>query len=664
MKSALDLAGAYPNTIGQEFKPVKADYQPKAGEMVIGHYENGQPQLFAVPTYLGETMRNVPLATKTSLSIFANWYMHKFKQAATIGNIGFQASSLLAHAISGAILAPHGLEVKADLPVQVANFINDWRKAAKQVFDKSQLYREMVRSGGAFGSFQAQLDPEYFASPSELGWQGKIAKGRILDAAQDLAQGLEDINRLNIFMRARQSGMSAKGAGWEAKQFAGAPDFSRLGDLSTPLNHALMFFNAANQYLHQATSAIRKDPQRVFGWMIALTALSASLSAWNMQQVDSRGNNLLRKETTFDRQRYWVVETPYTYFTKTGAEKAYALKIPKPYIARLLNPVEDVINYATGKEARTGQQQALDSISNVSPIHLNIKAGEIAKTGVQSVISDLHPLVKFGIQQYANVDDFGRPIVPGSQLGIEPGLQAGPTTSSVAQRMGEGGVRGAVAGGAMGATLGGFAGYPGMAVGGAVGAGVGAAGISPRRIDVGVRSLTAGAGAQATSLLDPFFGGLESRRHLEGIEKLRQTPGVGQIVGRFFTSPSDAEFEALSERFYSSLQQADVVKKTSDYLLAQGKGPEAAQYIQAHKPEIHQAMILSRLMEPIKMLNQRIRELQSNPQADTEPIRKALENMYEVRLRLLRSAKDLLDAVPSKSADTTPMGGSISSTVK
>jgi hypothetical protein len=203
-----------------------------------------------------------------------------------------------------------------------------------------------------------------------------------------------------------------------------------------------------------------------------------------------------------------------------------------------------------------------------------------------------------------------------------------------------------------------------MAVGGVVGAGIGAAGVSPRRIDVGVRGLTAGAGSQATSLLDPFFGGMDAHRFLEGQEKARNIPVVGQIVGRFTTSPSDAEFETLSERFYTALQQAEMVKKTSDYLLSQGKGPEAAQYIQAHKPELHQAMVLSRLMEPIKMLNQRIRELQSSPKADTPPVRQALENAYEVRLRLLRGAKDLLDSAPVKTGDTGPMGGSITSTVK
>jgi len=73
-------------------------------------------------------------------------------------------------------------------------------------------------------------------------------------------------------MRARQSGATAKAAAWEAKQFSGMPDFSRLGDISQPLNHMFMFFNAANQYIQQAMTAIRKDPNRIFGLMATMTA--------------------------------------------------------------------------------------------------------------------------------------------------------------------------------------------------------------------------------------------------------------------------------------------------------------------------------------------------------------------------------------------------------
>lgn len=665
MKSALDLAKAYPNTIGQEFVPVKAGYQPKAGEMVVGHYQNGNPDLYAVQKYLGETMERVPLAVKSALGIFANYFAHVFKKGATIANIGFQASSLLAHALTGMMVSKYGVDPgSVKMPIEVVKFFNDWRKAAKDVLNNGQFVRELTRYGGASGTFQAKVDPEYFASPSELGWRGKLAKGQVIEVAQDLALALENINRTNIFMRARQSGATAKAAAWEASQFSGMPDFSRLGDISQPLNHIFMFFNAANQYPHQVSIAARKNPERVFGWLTILTAMTIALSSWNLQQNDSRGNNLLRKETTFDRQRNWIIELPWTYHTHAGAEKGITVKIPKPYIARLLNPVEDVINYGVGKESRTGAQQALDSMSNVSPIHLNLKADDFGRSAVQSGVSALHPFAKFGIQQFANVDDYGRPIVPPSQQGIEPEFQQGPYTSAVATRMGEGGVRGAVAGGALGGTLGGTLGYTGAAIGGGIGAGLGAAGISPRRIDVGVRSLTAGAGTQAESLLDPFFGGIESKRQLEGPEKLRNIPVVGALAGRFTASPSDAEFESLSERYYTAMQKAEVVKTTAEYLLKQGRGQEAAKYIQDNQPALHQAMVLSRLLEPIKMLNQRLRQIQASPEANSEAGRKAIESIYESRMSLLRAAKNLLDAAPEKSGDTTPMGGSITSTVK
>jgi len=149
--------------------------------------------------------------------------------------------------------------------------------------------------------------------------------------------------------------------------------------------------------------------------------------------------------------------------------------------------VEDVINYGVGKESRTGAQQALDSISNISPIHLNLKADDLTKSVIQSGVSALHPLAKFGIQQFANVDDYGRPIVPPSQQGIATEFQEGPYTSAVASRMGEGGVRGCCCRRSVRSHSWRHSGYPGAAIGAGLGAGLGSAGISPRRIDVGVR---------------------------------------------------------------------------------------------------------------------------------------------------------------------------------
>lgn len=643
MTQALDLAHAYPQTIGQEFKPVAQDYRAKDGEGIVGHYADGKPQLYAVPKYLSDTMTMLPSATKTALGAAASWLGHKFKSAATVVNIGFQASSLIQHALSSAILPESGLRLGADLPVEAAKFLRGWASSVKSVLEKDQNYREMVRSGGAFGTFQRALDPEYFANPSEVGWMGKLAKGRVLDVAQDLAAGLEDINRVNTFVRGRQAGLNERAAGWQTKQFGGAPDFSRLGDLSQPINQMMMFFNASNQYLAQATSAIRKDPMRVGGLMVAMTAGMIALNSWNSQQKDAHGNDLLRKESVFDRQRYWIIETPWTYTTSNGAEKGYAFKIPKPKIAQLLNPIEDMVNYASGKEDRTGTQQALDSISNVSPIHLKLKEGQVGKSFMQSVVSSAHPVLKTAVEQYSNMNDYGQPIVPSSQQNIDPRYQVGPNTSAVAQRMGEGGVRGAEAGGALGVTLGTtFGGWAGGIFAGMGGAAIGASGPSPRRTDAAVSSMTAGGGAMAESYLNPFFTGTQRTKQMEGPEAAQQIPVVGQLVKRFTTNPMDATEQALTDRFYSSVKRLQQPGATLQFL-EKNKPDQVAAYVEEHKDELWKGQMATEMQGRLNDLMQSQHKIENAQGLDEAKRVTILKNIHDVKVQILRTFTGVLE---------------------
>lgn len=654
MTQALDLAKAYPQSIGLEFRAVGADYRAKADEGIVGHYVDGKPNLYAVPKYLADTMSNTPVAAKTALGVAANWFGHQFKKAATVGNIGFQVSSLISHAISSAVLPEQGLSVGPKLPVEAAKFINGWARSVKDVLTKSQNYREMVRSGGAFGTFQRTLDPEYFANPSELGFKGKIASGKYLDAAQDLAAGLEDINRMNTYTRARQAGLNERAAGWQTKQYGGAPDFSRLGDLSQPVNQAMMFFNAANQYLHQATSAIQKDPMRVGGMMIAMTAAMIALNSWNQQQKDSRGNELLRKESIFDRQRNWVVLTPWTYTTSNGAEKAIALKVPKPKIAQLLNPIEDLINYATGKEDRTGTQQALDSISNVSPIHLRLKEGQVGKTFAQSVVSSLHPIAKTAIEQYSNLNDYGQPIVPTNQQSIDSRYQVGPSTTPLAAQMGQGGVKGAVAGGALGGTLGTiFGGWKGGAVGAAGGAAVGAVGLSPRRIDAGINSLTAGGGAMAEGYLNPFFQAAQKTRNMEGPEAAQNVPVVGQVAKRFTTNPMDAQEQALLDRFYTTVQQYQEPMNTLKFL-EKNHPDQIVDFLQTNKDKLWRAQMASEMQSRLNDLLSSQHQIENAEGLDEAKRIEVLKNIHAVKVQILKTFTGVLDK-PMKS--TQPGAG-------
>jgi Large polyvalent protein associated domain 38 len=664
MRHAVDLAQTYPQSVGLDFKKVAPDYRPKAGEGILGHYDNGAPQLYAVPKYLSDTMQNLPLATKTAIGVMANWYAHKFKSAATVYNIGFQVSSFLYHGMSSAFLPESSLRPNTSAPVEAAKFVKGWLQAAKQVLDKDQNYREMVRSGAAFGTMQRMLDPEYFANPAAdrikngkivyhepAGVFSKLARGRLLDAAQDVAATMEDVNKLNTWNRARAAGLNEDAAGWQTKQFGGAPDFSRLGDLSQLGNQSLMFFNANNQYLHQAMSAIRKDPMRVGGWMLAATAGMIALNAWNSEQKDSKGNDQLRKESVLDRQRNWVIVTPWEDPNSTG-RKAVTFKVPKPKIFQLLNPIEDIVNYMGGKEDRTGVQQALDSISNVSPIHLKLKEGQVGKSLMQSLVSSAHPVAKTAVEQWSNTNDFGQPIVPASQQNIDRRYQIGPRTSPLAIRMGEGGLRGAEAGGALGATLGTtFGGWAGGIFGGVGGAAIGASGPSPRRTDAAINSMTASGGSMAEGYLNPFFTGTQSTKQMSSIEAVQNVPVVGQIAKRFTTNPMDASEQALNDRFYSTVQKLQEPLNTVKFL--QKTHPDQVEgYLHEHSDDLWKGQMAGEMASRLNDLNQKQHQVENAQGLDEAKRLTVLKNIHDIKVQILRTFTSALERPAQQSTDT------------
>lgn len=644
MNTALDLAKQYPQTIGREFNQVSQDYRAKKGEMIVGVYEQGQPKLFAVPEYLGQSLVQLPIAAKSALGALNGWAATAFKSAATVAVAAFQVTSLLTHAMNSAVVARgSGLRANYKLPVEAAKFVRDWGRAAAHVLQQSPEYIEMVRSGASFGTLRDFVDPEYNADPKSLGWTGKFKKGQYLDAAHEFASAAEDINRMNTFSRARQAGMTVREASIEARQRGGAPDFSRGGDMGRSLNMAFMFLNAALQYMNQASMAVRKDPKRVGGLMVLALTLSLGLSAWNNTIVDDKGVPMIRKENSYERERNFIILTPWSYPTSTGATKAINLKIPKPAVFRYLNPIEALYNRYFGVEGDTGRQQALNAIASVSPIRLNLKAHKEGSSLATSVVSDLHPIAKFGIQQYSNTDDFGNPIVPLSQQSgphaILPEYQSSVNSSPTAQVMGQGGLRGAAAGATLGGGMGlAISGLRGAGIGGTIGAAAGAAGVSPRRIDVGLNSLTAGMGRFATGILDPFMPARlqPDQRDMQGPEAARNLPVVGGLVSRFTTSAPDAEERRITEEFYNDVDTYGRISNTAK-MLAKQDPAEYQRFSNKYKDDLFRGLLAEQLAKKVGMISAQIKNIENNPQYTPQARQQMIRSLTDAKKQLMKA---------------------------
>ncbi len=629
MRHAVDLATAYPATIGLEFKEVKEGYRAKKGESILGHYVDGKPNLYAVPEYLGDAMQNYPAATKTALGAVASWWGHQFKRGATVANLSFQAASLIGHAGAGLILSESN---RSD----VGRFAANWGRSFKSVLTQDQEFREMVRSGAAFGGWQAAIDPEYAASPSDIGTWEKLKQRKILDAAQDVATMLENVNRTNTWRNARLDGHNERSASFEAKYRSGAPDFSRMGDLTQPLNQAFMFVNAATQYTAQMMDALRKDPKRIGGVLAATAAATIALQAWNAQQKDSDGNSLLRKVNVEERLRNWTVLLPWTYKEK-GVEKAYHFNIPKPYPAQfMINPVEAAVSNIIGKEDRTGTQQALDVLGHMSPIRLHLDENKLGSSLATSLASATHPVIKTAVQQFANKDDFGYPIVPPNQQDIDPQFQFGPRTSAPAKAIGRGGALGAAAGGTLGAAVGGLmGGAAGAAIGGGIGITIGARGASPRRVEAGVRSMFAGSASQTESYLNPFFEASTNTKAPETLmDKARTAPIVGPTISRFMGSQMDQQMATASQQFYGAADNAEMPLKTIRYL-QQNLPEEAPKYLHDHKAELEKGFVAEMIRSRLTEIDSAMKTVQGQTKMPAKEMEDQLERLYKAKMYVL-----------------------------
>jgi hypothetical protein len=340
-----------------------------------------------------------------------------------------------------------------------------------------------------------------------------------------------------------------------------------------------------------------------------------------------------------------------------GVERAYELPIPKFLLGRMLNPVEEAVIRHAGAEDRTGTQVALDYFGHMAPVSMNLDENKLGSSVATSVVGALHPVVKTAMEQFANRGDFGAPIVPESQQGLSPQYQVGPNTSAAAKAMGEGGWKGAAAGGAMlGAAAGLMFGTPGAAAGFTAGAAIGGAGIiSPRRVDAGMRSMTAGAAGQTTSYLNPFFEGAQTTK-VSAWDVARNAPLVGPLVSRFTGGTGDQQANELTRQFYDRASTAaEPLKNMREMMKTDPTG--AADYFQKNQTDIGIGIIAERAQQRMAHFSQVEQHIKQDPSLTEGQRDEQLKNVYNVKVNALKSFIEMMKPSPASQTYANPGQG-------
>jgi hypothetical protein len=655
-----------PEGIGKLFKPVSNSYKAQKGEALVGHYEDGVPKTYAVPEQLGQTLQGAsPMALDLVGGAAARWIANVLRKGATAGNLAYTSMRALRDTMGAAILSEGGISAKDPLKtaLDMAPIIGkSWRDNFIDSMRKGPGWQEYMKSGGAFGALQRQINPEHFISLDKLGFAAKVAKGRLIDTFSDFNASVEDAIKMTTFQRLRENGYSVKAAQWEMRRYGGAPDYSRQGEMSPAMNLAFMFFNAKLQDTSRVFAKMAENPARMGVFLGGLSAMVLSAAEWNNSQKDENGKPLINKIDQGDRDRNFVVLLGGTYQTEQGP-KPYRIMFPKPDVVRLLiNPLEDAINKVAGREDRSGTQLALNEINRAIPGQFDLQQDHILKTAAQGAAGATNPLIRVLLEQAMNhsMQGEGGPIIPEREQKIDPKFQYGMGTTPVAKAMGQGGIEGMGAGaGMMGAIGGMYYGTPGAVVGAGIGAAAGYSGLSPRRIDHFLRGTTAGAGAIAASAVGTMVPQQGRTPTQYGEDRLKQVPVVGQIASRFIGSSIDQEEKTLTEKFYNS--SAPITQAFDTVQALKKRDPNLAmQYEMSHQELVSKGRMVNEMQQRLAKLNSKTREIQEAPAdvIDDASRQQALTSLHDARLELLRAYNGILSPTPSGNVNTgwSPMG--------
>jgi len=605
-----------PEGFGKQVFEVKEGQKLPQGMGTIAFYEAGTKKLFAMPDLYANAMN---LANAHELTFSRNALLRLtrsgFRVGATTGNLAFSLPNVIRDISEMSVLSKAGVSKPLD-PLLI---IGQFAKSVYEVASKSERYREFLRSRAAFSTLQKNIDPAPFLARGEpLQGVKRLNPLRVIDGIESFNNWLEEATKLTTFKRARRMGMAEVEAAFETRRYGGSPDFARRGTVSADINLAVMFFNAQVQGITRM-ARILGQPRRLAGFLSVMTAAELALYSWNQQFRDEDGNLELDRVPRWERDTHWVILRPDTYQTSSGRIRHRVIKIRKGDTMEVVsNPLERAIEGASGGKVDI-PQVALDTISGLTPGQPQLKRGEIGRSLGRGVISTLNPILRAPLEQLANREMFRDvPIVPRSLEEAIPGEQKRETTSPVA-----------------------------VAVGRKIG-------VSPLRLEHGIRSFFAGLGEQGLNIADAVYGDDRRRLPLEGDEEIARTRVLGPILRRFVGSTMDQKEKDLEEDFYDRYDQARETVRTFN-LMAESDEARAEEFLSDPERLVlyHLNGEIQTAVRDLSDIRDLQRETARSDMSDAEK-KEAIRFLHQQRLEILRGTTELVEELLAEERSRNP----------
>jgi len=440
-RAVTDLSAILPGVV----EPVAGDtFRVPGGKDVVSVFEGGHRKNYAVPADIARAMKFLDAEQVSAAWRILDMGRKTLQAGATGANIAFATTNLLRDIKRAAVYSKFGLKAGrfgTDLP----GFAADWFRGLATVYRGALLgqddpvYRRFLESGAGFSTLQKSLTPEEFVRQSARLQTSKNPLHYLLEGARQFNSAVEEATKLQTLIRgerARARGQATpEEVAYETANYGGSPNFGRAGAWGRYVNLMWMFYNARLQGTAGDLRRIREHPKETLARLALYSLLpTTALWLWNSQFSGQQG---IEDVPESEKQRSFVILTPWTYQAGDGSTRRVYLKLAKEETDQVVSTaLEHAMDRTFTPYGRDAASMMVDLLGNLSPVPFDYKArGRLPQSLLESagsgVVAGANPVLRVPAELFANTNArFGSALVPRSlKENLLPEDQARATTS-------------------------------------------------------------------------------------------------------------------------------------------------------------------------------------------------------------------------------------------
>lgn len=406
------------------------------GTEAVNVMEGGRTSRYAVNPDVAQALQIYGQAGNGFLSRVLSGAAVPFRTGATVFNVPFQVSNILADTPRQALVSKYGLRQVQDLvryPLDAA------RAAIASVRgtvlgQPDPLFLDYLDSGVAGSAVQEYLTPNAltFREPTAMSKSKKLAT-TVIDTLPRFAQAIEQSNKILGVKRAiRFEGVESGAqlakqipeAITEIRRFSGSPDFGRQGKWTEQARLSLlyMFLNARIQGTVADFGRLTgRDGAKTAAQTWAKVGAAVGVPTAYLYALNQRPEYKedYEKRSKLEKDNYWLIPKDTFITTEEGEKMRDYWRIPKRESAKwMANMVESGLKFSAEKDPQAFAEFAGQMIQELSPVNIQ---GEAAQQRMESVASGFNPAIKAPMELATGRDLYRhRPLIPESMENASP----------------------------------------------------------------------------------------------------------------------------------------------------------------------------------------------------------------------------------------------------